>query len=71
MKMCMRHLKRNTNVDIVVETGNNAERLNKIRQGNSDVDLVYLSDYYAQQGVDDGLFEELDSSKLTNMDKDL
>lgn len=57
------------NVDIVVETGNNAERLNKIRQGNSDVDLVYLSDYYAQQGVDDGLFEELDSSKLTNLDK--
>ena len=40
------------NVDIVLEVGNNAERLNKIRQGTSNVDVIYLSDYYAQQGID-------------------
>jgi putative spermidine/putrescine transport system substrate-binding protein len=28
------------NVKIVLEIGNNAERLNKIRQGSSDVDLI-------------------------------
>lgn len=55
------------NVDIVLETGNNAERLNKIRQGSSNVDLIYLSDYYAQQGIDEGLFEQIDSSNIPNM----
>lgn len=56
------------NVEIVLEMGNNAERLNKIRQGSSDVDLIYLSDYYAQQGIEEGLFETIDRSKLTNLE---
>lgn len=56
------------NVDIVLETGNNAERLNKIRQGSSNVDLIYLSDYYAQQGIDEGLFDTIDRSKIPNID---
>lgn len=56
------------NVKIVVEIGNNAERLNKIRQGSSDVDVVYLSDYYAQQAINEGLFETIDSSKIPNLD---
>ncbi len=55
------------NVKIVVEIGNNAERLNKIRQGSSDVDVVYLSDYYAQQAINEGLFETIDSSKIPNI----
>jgi putative spermidine/putrescine transport system substrate-binding protein len=55
------------NVKIVVETGNNADRLNKIRQGNSKVDVMYLSDYFAQQAIDEGLFEKIDASKLTNL----
>lgn len=56
------------NVDIVVEVGNNAERLNKIRQGTSEVDVIYLSDYYAQQGIDEGLFEFIDRSNIPNID---
>ncbi|AJE51961.1 ABC transporter substrate-binding protein [Paenibacillus polymyxa] len=57
------------NVDIVVEIGNNAERLNKISQGSTDVDLIYLSDYYAQQGIQQGLFEKLDRSKVPNLNQ--
>lgn len=57
------------NVKIVLDTGNNADRLNKVRQGNSDVDVIFLSDYYAQQGVAEDLFAKLDSSKFPNVDK--
>jgi putative spermidine/putrescine transport system substrate-binding protein len=57
------------NVKIVVEIGNNAERLNKIRQGSSEVDLIYLSDYYAQQGIESGLFEKIDRSKIPNIEQ--
>lgn len=55
------------NVKIVLEIGNNAERLNKIRQGSSNVDLIYLSDYYAQQAIEDGLFETVDRSNIPNL----
>lgn len=57
------------NVKIVLEIGNNAERLNKIRQGSSDVDLIYLSDYYAQQGIESGAFEKIDRSRIPNLDQ--
>ncbi|WP_445486795.1 ABC transporter substrate-binding protein [Niallia sp. 03133] len=54
-------------VEIVLDTGNNADRLNKIKQGNSDVDIIFLSDYYAQQGIQDNLFETIDHAKLPNL----
>ncbi|QGQ48477.1 ABC transporter substrate-binding protein [Metabacillus sediminilitoris] len=57
------------NVKIVLDIGNNADRLNKVRQGTADVDVMFLSDYYAQQGIDEDLFEKIDRSKLTNVDK--
>jgi putative spermidine/putrescine transport system substrate-binding protein len=57
------------NVKIVLDIGNNADRLNKVRQGTSDVDVIQLSDYYAQQGIDENLFEKIDRSKITNVDK--
>lgn len=57
------------NVKIVLEIGNNAERLNKIRQGSSDVDLIYLSDYYAQQGIESGAFEKIDRSRIPNINE--
>jgi len=57
------------NVEIVLEIGNNAERLNKIRQGSSEVDLIYLSDYYAQMGIEEGLFEKIDRSKIPNLEE--
>lgn len=55
------------NVKIVTEIGNNAERLNKIRQGSGNVDIVYLSDYYAQQAINEDLFEKIDRSKIPNV----
>lgn len=57
------------NVQIVVEAGNNAERLNKVKQGASSVDLIYLSDYYAQQGIEAGLFEKIDRSRIPNLNE--
>ncbi|MFE4710014.1 ABC transporter substrate-binding protein [Paenibacillus sp. NPDC056722] len=56
------------NVKIVVEIGNNAERLNKIRQGSSNVDVIYLSDYYAQQGINEGLIDTIDTAKVPNLE---
>ncbi|CAG7648522.1 PotD/PotF family extracellular solute-binding protein [Paenibacillus allorhizosphaerae] len=55
------------NVQIVVEAGNNADRLNKVKQGGSSVDLIYLSDYYAQQGIEAGMFEKIDRSRIPNL----
>jgi putative spermidine/putrescine transport system substrate-binding protein len=55
------------NVKIVVEAGNNADRLNKLKQGSTSVDLIYLSDYYAQQGIEAGLFEKIDRSRIPNL----
>lgn len=55
------------NVKIVLEIGNNSERLNKVKQGTSKVDLIYLSDYYAQQGIEAGLFDKIDRSRIPNL----
>ncbi|MGO4495287.1 ABC transporter substrate-binding protein [Paenibacillus sp. 2RAB27] len=56
------------NVKIVLEIGNNSERLNKVKQGSSSkVDLIYLSDYYAQQGIEAGLFEKIDRTRMPNL----
>lgn len=57
-------------VDIVLEIGNNSERLTKLQNNpNSDVDLVYLAESFAQQGIDGGLFEKVDYSKIPNATK--
>ena len=55
--------------DIVFETGNNGERLNKIQIRNGGgVDVAYFSDSYSQQGIEAGLFQKLDRSKLPNIE---
>ncbi|MGV8830814.1 MAG: ABC transporter substrate-binding protein [Devosia sp.] len=55
--------------EIVFETGNNGERLNKIQIRNGGgVDVAYFSDSYSQQGIEAGLFQKLDRSKLPNLD---
>lgn len=55
------------NAVVVLEVGNNAERLTKIKSNpNTDVDLVFLAQSFAQQGWDDGVFEKLDYSKIPN-----
>lgn len=55
--------------EIQFETGNNGERLNKlqIRNGGG-VDVAYFSDSFSQQGIELGLFQQLDRSKLPNLE---
>lgn len=53
-------------VKIVLETGNNADRLNKIRIRGG-VDLVYLADSFVQTGIEQGLFAPVDRSRIPNI----
>ncbi|HTJ56102.1 MAG TPA: polyamine ABC transporter substrate-binding protein [Devosiaceae bacterium] len=56
------------NCDVIFETGNNADRLNKLKaRGGKGVDVIYLTDAYSQQGIDQGLFQKVDRSKLPNV----
>jgi len=57
------------NCDIVFETGNNADRLNKLRaRGGEGIDLIYLTDSFSEIGIKEGLFQEVDRSKLPNLE---
>jgi putative spermidine/putrescine transport system substrate-binding protein len=52
----------------VFETGNNADRLNKLKlRDGKGVDVIYLSDSFSQLGVAQGLFQEVDASKIPNL----
>ena len=54
--------------EIVFETGNAGERLNKLKARNGEgVDLIYLSDSFSQQGIADGVFQPFDRSKVPNL----
>lgn len=54
--------------DVVFETGNNADRLNKLKlRGGKGVDVIYLTDSYSQAGIQQGLFQEVDRSKIPNL----
>lgn len=54
-------------VEIVLEIGNNSERLTKMKNNpNSGIDITYLAESFAEQGIDAGIFEELDYSKIPN-----
>lgn len=54
--------------DIVFETGNNADRLNKLKlRGGKGVDVIYLTDSYSQIGIAEGLFQKVDAAKLPNL----
>ena len=54
-------------VKIVLDIGNNSERLTKMQNNhNSNIDITYLAESFAQQGIDGGIFEELDYSKIPN-----
>jgi putative spermidine/putrescine transport system substrate-binding protein len=54
-------------VKIVLETGNNSDRLTKLKNNpKSTVDLIYLAESYADQGIEAGLFEKIDYSKIPN-----
>ncbi|MGL4912312.1 MAG: ABC transporter substrate-binding protein [Romboutsia sp.] len=54
-------------IEIVLEVGNNSERLTKMKNNpNSNIDITYLAESFAEQGIEAGIFEELDYSKIPN-----
>lgn len=55
-------------VEIVYEFGNNAERIAKLKmfKNNPRVDVVHMTDYFAEQLIQEGIFEKLDYTKLKN-----
>lgn len=54
-------------VEIVLDIGNNSERLTKIKNNpNSQIDITYLAESFAEQGVEAGIFDKLDYSKIPN-----
>jgi putative spermidine/putrescine transport system substrate-binding protein len=57
------------NVKVTVETGANADRLNKLKanKGNPNVDVILITDYFAQIGINEGLFEKIDANKIPNL----
>ncbi|GLQ55307.1 ABC transporter substrate-binding protein [Devosia nitrariae] len=55
--------------EMVFETGNNADRLNKLQiRGGSGVDVAYFSDSFSQTGIELGLFQPVDRSKIPNIE---
>jgi len=55
------------NCTVIYEGGTNAERLTKLKNDpNTDVDVIYLSQQFAQQGVEAGVFKEIDYSRIPN-----
>jgi putative spermidine/putrescine transport system substrate-binding protein len=54
--------------EIVFETGNNADRLNKIKiRGGAGVDVAYFTDSYSQIGISEDLFQKIDPAKIPNL----
>jgi len=52
---------------VVYDAGTNSERLTKLKNDpNSDVDVIYLAQQYAQDAFDAGLFDEFDYSRVPN-----
>lgn len=55
--------------DVEFETGNNADRLGKLTaRGGKGVDVIFLTDSYSQVGIENGVFQKIDRSKLSNID---
>lgn len=54
--------------DIAFETGNNADRLNKLKaRGGKGVDVIFLTDSYSQLGIEQGLFQKIDRKTIPNV----
>jgi putative spermidine/putrescine transport system substrate-binding protein len=56
--------------EIVFETGNNADRLNKLQiRDGAGVDVIFLTDSFSQVGIEAGLFQPVDRAKVPNIAK--
>jgi putative spermidine/putrescine transport system substrate-binding protein len=54
-------------VKIKLEVGNNADRLGKVRMKAHQIDVIMLAEGYSAQGIEEGLFEKIDRSKIQNI----
>ena len=55
------------NCKIVVDTGNNSERLAKLKENPDGYDIVYFSDYYVKQAIAAELLQPVDASKIEGL----
>lgn len=70
MKAVIEPFEKANNVKVIIEAGNNDERLAKLKNNpNSRVDVMYLAEAYSQKGIEEGLFEKIDYSKVPNAKK--
>src|SRR5699024_9409872 len=57
-----------TGIEITYEVGNSSERFTKLENNpNSTIDVIELSQANAATGVEAGLFEPLDETKVPNL----
>lgn len=57
-----------TGCTLVVDSGNNAQRVTKIIESPDDYDVVIIGDMFVKQLMDAGVVDTIDSSKLTNLE---
>ena len=56
--------------EVVFETGNNADRLNKLAvRGGAGVDVIFLTDSFSQAGIEQDLFQPVDRAMVPNIEK--
>ncbi|MFC8800403.1 extracellular solute-binding protein [Promicromonospora sp. NPDC057138] len=60
-----------TGIEVEVETGSNADRLSQLEvaAGDSGIDVMLISDYYAALGQESDLFQEVDAAKVPSLDQ--
>jgi putative spermidine/putrescine transport system substrate-binding protein len=55
--------------EVAFETGNSGERLNKLQIRNGEgIDVIYLPDSFSQTGIEAGLFQKIDATKIPNLE---
>lgn len=57
------------NTEVVLDVGNNADRLNKLRaqKGNPQVDVAFMTDYFAAMANNEGIFDTIDPENIPNL----
>lgn len=56
--------------EVVFETGNNADRLNRLQlRDSAGVDVIYLTDRFSQLGIELGLFQPVDRAQVPNIEE--
>src|SRR6218665_1351868 len=66
-KYLVKPFKEKYGCDVVFDLGPIADRFNRLRARPGSVDIIYLSDIYVPPGIEAGLFESFDRSKIPNI----